>query len=69
MTEQDPGIKVGDTVRARDGDHEGKVGTAQRVVTTRDAELSSDNVLVVFPAGEAAYLTADALEKAEKGAE
>lgn len=65
MTEQDTGIKVGDSVRACAGDHQGKVGTALRVVTTRDAELSSDNVLVVFPAGEAAYLTADALEKTE----
>lgn len=69
MVEQDTGIKVGDTVRARAGDHEGKVGTARRVVTTRDAELSSDNVLVVFPAGEAAYLTVDALEKTEQGEE
>ncbi|HWS55933.1 MAG TPA: hypothetical protein VN228_17470 [Pyrinomonadaceae bacterium] len=69
MAEQDKGIKVGDRVRARAGAHEGKVGTALRVVATRDMELSSDNVLVVFPAGEADYLNADALEKAEKGEE
>ncbi|HEV3469652.1 MAG TPA: hypothetical protein VG148_10050 [Pyrinomonadaceae bacterium] len=69
MAEQDAGIKVGDRVRARAGAHEGKVGTAMRVVTTRDTELSSDNVLVVFPAGEADYLDAGALEKAEKGEE
>jgi hypothetical protein len=67
MAEQDDGIKVGDRVRARAGAHRGKVGTARRVVTTRDAELSSDNVLVIFPAGEADYLDADALEKADKG--
>lgn len=66
MAEQDVRIKVGDRVRARAGAHEGKVGTALRVVATRDLELSSDNVLVVFPAGEAAYLDAGALEKAEK---
>jgi len=64
MTDQDTGIKVGDRVCARAGPHEGKVGTALRVVTTRDAELSSDNVLVIFPAGEADYLNADVLEKA-----
>ena len=69
MAEQDTEIKVGDRVRARAGAHEGKVGTALRVVATRDVELSSDNVLVIFPAGEADYLNADALEKAEHGEE
>jgi putative hemolysin len=69
MAVQDTVIKVGDIVRARAGAHEGKVGTALRVVATRDAELSSDNVLVVFPAGEADYLNANALEKAEQGEE
>lgn len=66
MAEQDTGIKVGDRVRARAGPHEGKVGTALRVVATRDVELSSDNVLVIFPAGEADYLNANSLEKAER---
>jgi hypothetical protein len=69
MAKQETGIKVGDRVRARGGAHEGKVGTAMRVVATRDLELSSDKVLVIFPAGEADYLNADALEKAEKGEE
>ena len=69
MAGQDTGIKAGDRVRARAGAHEGKVGTALRVVATRDVELSSDNVLVVFPAGEADYLNVDALEKTEKGEE
>ena len=64
MAEREAGIKVGDRVRARAGAHEGKVGMALRVVTTRDAELSSDHVLVIFPAGEADYLNADVLEKA-----
>lgn len=69
MAEHHKGIKVGDRVRARAGAHEGKVGTALRVVATRDLELSSDNVLVIFNAGEADYLNADALEKADKGEE
>lgn len=69
MSGQEEQIKVGDRVRARAGVHEGKVGTARRVVETRDPELNSDNVLVVFNAGEADYLNADALEKAEKGEE
>ncbi len=64
MSDQDTGIKVGDRVCVRAGAHEGKVGMALRVVATRDAELSSDKVLVIFPAGEADYLNADALEKA-----
>lgn len=65
MAGQEMEIKVGDRVRPRAGAHEDEVGTAMRVVATRDAELSSDNVLVVFPAGEAEYINADALEKAE----
>lgn len=69
MAEQDTRIKVGDRVRARTGVHEGKVGTARRVVATRDAELTSDNVLVIFPAGEADYLSAHALEKAMQAEE
>ena len=67
MADQDTDIKVGDRVRARAGAHEGKVGSVLRVVETRDAELSSDKVLVIFPADEADYLNADALEKAENG--
>ena len=69
MAEQNMGIKVGDRVRARTGAHEGKVGTALRVVVTRDAELSSDKVLVIFSAGEADYLDTEAVEKAENGEE
>lgn len=69
MAEQETGIKAGDRVRSRAGAHEGEVGTALRVVATRDLELSSDHVLVVFPAGEAEYLDAGALEKAEQGEE
>jgi hypothetical protein len=60
------GIKAGDSVRALDGAYKGKVGTALRVVTTRDeGRTSSESVLVSFPAGGADYLSADALEKAE----
>lgn len=69
MAEQYMGIKVGDRVRARTGAHEGKVGTALRVVVTRDAELSSNKVLVVFSASEADYLDTDSVEKAETGEE
>ena len=57
-------IKVGDSVRARDGAFKGEVGTALRVVTSRDEGRTSCNVLVGFPAG-ADYLSADALEKAD----
>ena len=57
-------IKVGDRVRARDGAFKGEVGTALRVVTSRDEGRTSCNVLVGFAAG-ADYLSADALEKAD----
>ena len=60
------GIKAGDLVRALDGADKGKVGTALRVVTTRDEGRLSESVLVSFPAGGADYLNADALEKAER---
>ncbi|MET0645430.1 MAG: hypothetical protein ABW208_02350 [Pyrinomonadaceae bacterium] len=60
------GIKAGDLVRALDGAYKGKVGTALRVVTTRDEGRISESVLVSFPAGGADYLSADALEKAER---
>jgi hypothetical protein len=66
MVEPNTRIKVGDRVRARAGAYKGRVGTARRVVATRDEELSSDNVLVIFSAGEADYLSADALEKTEQ---
>jgi hypothetical protein len=66
MTKQETRIKVGDRVRARAGAYKGQVGTARRVVATRDEELSSDNVLVIFPAGQADYLSAETLEKADK---
>ncbi|MDQ3803013.1 MAG: hypothetical protein M3416_04055 [Acidobacteriota bacterium] len=69
MANPETGIKVGDRVRARDGAYKGEVGTALRVVTTRDEELTSDKVLVSFPAGGADYLNAHELEKAEKGDE
>jgi hypothetical protein len=65
MAEQET-IRVGDRVRARAGAYQGKVGTARRVVVTRDPELSSENVLVIFSADEADYLNADALEKVDQ---
>jgi hypothetical protein len=58
-------IKAGDSVRALDGAYKGKIGTALRVVTTRDEGRVSEAVLVSFPAGGADYLDADALEKAD----
>jgi hypothetical protein len=58
-------IKAGDSVRALDGAYKGKVGTALRVVTTRDEGRVSESVLVSFPAGGADYLDAGALEKAD----
>ena len=64
MAEPDTEIKVGDRVCAREGAFKGKVGTALRVVTSRDEGRTSCNVLVSFPAG-ADYLSADALEKAD----
>ncbi|HEY0171746.1 MAG TPA: hypothetical protein VGB98_12045 [Pyrinomonadaceae bacterium] len=64
----DPGarIKAGDLVRALDGAYKGSVGTALRVVTSRDeGRTSQSTILVSFPAGGADYLDAGALEKAE----
>ena len=61
----DARIKAGDRVRALDGAYKGKVGTALRVVTSRDEGRTSQSVLVSFPAGGADYLDAGALEKAE----
>jgi len=65
-TEPGAGIKAGDSVRALDGAYKGKVGTALRVVKTSDEGRTSESVLVSFPAGGADYLSADALEKAER---
>jgi hypothetical protein len=64
----DPGasIKAGDSVRALGGAYKGQVGTALRVVTTRDEGQTSESVLVSFPAGGADYLDAGALERAER---
>lgn len=63
----DPGarIKAGDRVRALDGAYKGRVGTALRVVTSRDEGRTSRSILVSFPAGGADYLDADALERTE----
>ncbi|MET0626192.1 MAG: hypothetical protein ABW250_24875 [Pyrinomonadaceae bacterium] len=63
----DPGafIKAGDRVRALDGAYTGSVGTALRVVTSRDEGRTSRSILVSFPAGGADYLDDAALEKAE----
>lgn len=58
-------IKAGDSVRALDGAYKGRVGTALRVVTSRDEGRTSHSILVSFPAGGADYLDADALEKTE----
>lgn len=60
------GIKAGDHVRALDGAYRGKVGTALRVVTTRDEGRTSESVLVSFPAGGADYLSTEALELTER---
>ena len=59
------GIKAGDRVRALDGAYRGRVGTAVRVVTSRDEGRISETVLVSFPAGGADYLDASLLEKAD----
>jgi hypothetical protein len=59
------GIKAGDHVRALDGAYKGRVGTALRVVTSRDEGRTSQSILVSFPAGGADYLDAGALEKAD----
>jgi hypothetical protein len=64
-TDRGGGINAGDRVRALEGAYKGKVGTALRVVTTRDEGRTSESVLVSFPAGGADYLDAGALEKAE----
>jgi hypothetical protein len=69
MENPDTEIKVGDFVRARAGAYVGKVGTALRVVTTRDEGRTSESVLVSFPAGGADYLNVQELEKAEQGEE
>jgi hypothetical protein len=58
-------IKAGDRVRALDGAYKGKVGTALRVVTSRDEGRTSHSILVSFPAGGADYLDAAEMEKAE----
>lgn len=63
------GIKAGDRVRAVEGAYKGEVGTALRVVTSRDEGRTSRNVLVSFPAGGADYLDAGALVKAEEDKE
>jgi hypothetical protein len=68
MTEPDTEIKAGDRVLALEGAFKGEVGTALRVVTSRDEGRTSCNVLVSFPAGGADYLSADVLEKAEERA-
>ena len=64
-TDPGAGIKAGDSVRALDGAYKGSVGTALRVVTTRDEGRTSESVLVSFPAGGVDFLDAGALEKAE----
>jgi hypothetical protein len=58
-------IKAGDRVRALDGAYKGRVGTALRVVTSRDEGRTSHSILVSFPAGGADYLDASALEKTD----
>ena len=62
-------IKAGDRVRALDGAYRGRVGTAVRVVTSRDEGRTSETVLVSFPAGGPDYLDAGLLEKAEGSSE
>ncbi|HEV7890641.1 MAG TPA: hypothetical protein VGP08_08380 [Pyrinomonadaceae bacterium] len=62
-------IKAGDRVRALDGAYKGRVGTALRVVTSRDEGRTSQSILVSFPAGGADYLDASALEKTDAPAE
>lgn len=58
-------IKVGDSVRALAGDHEGKVGTVMRVCTVSDTPTA----LVKFSDGSADYLRTEELEKAKGGKE
>jgi hypothetical protein len=59
-------IKAGDRVRALDGAYRGRVGTAVRVVRSRDEGRTSETVLVSFPAGGADFLDIGVLEKAER---
>lgn len=68
MSKRETQIKVGDSVRARAGAYKGRVGTAMRVVTTHDLELTSESVLVNFPAAGDDYLNVSELEKLD-GAE
>ena len=56
-------IKVGDSVRALAGDHEGKVGTVMRVCTVS----ATPTALVKFSDGSADYLRTDELEKVKGG--
>lgn len=58
------GIRAGDRVRALEGAYKGRVGTALRVVTSRDEGRTSQSILVSFPAGGADYLDVSVLEKA-----
>jgi hypothetical protein len=64
-TNSGAGIKAGDRVRALDGAYRGRVGTAVRVVTSRDEGRTSETVLVSFPAGGADFLDVGVLEKAD----
>jgi hypothetical protein len=64
-TDPSAAIKAGDRVRALDGAYKGQIGTALRVVTSRDEGRTSHSILVSFPAGGADYLDAGALEIAE----
>ncbi len=68
-SEPGAGIKPGDRVCAVEGAYKGEVGTALRVVTSRDEGRTSRSVLVSFPEGGADYLDAAALEKAEEDEE
>lgn len=67
ISEPSAGIKAGDRVRAVEGAYKGVVGTALRVVTSRNEGRTSRTVLVSFPSGGADYLDAAAVEKAEEG--
>ena len=69
MAEPGSGIKAGDRVRALAGAYKGRVGTALRVVTSRDEGRTSHSILVSFPAGGADYLDEGALEKTERAEE
>ena len=67
MANPEVDIKAGDFVRACAGAYKGKVGTALRVVTSRDEGRTSRSVLVSFHTGGADYLDAGTLEKTEEG--